>query len=55
VTPIVATTAARDRAECLAAGMNDYMPKPFQSEGIRLILAKWTLWEDYPTSGKVTH
>jgi CheY-like chemotaxis protein len=52
VTPIVGTTAARDRAECLAAGMNDRMPKPFQLDGLRALLAKWTLWEDRPKTPK---
>jgi CheY-like chemotaxis protein len=28
VTPIVGTTASMSRLECLAAGMNDVMPKP---------------------------
>ena len=46
VTPIVGTSGARLRSECIAAGMNDHMPKPFQLEGVRLMLAKWTLWED---------
>ena len=45
-TPIVATTAGRDRAECLAAGMNDLMPKPFQIEKVRLILSRWTAWSE---------
>jgi CheY-like chemotaxis protein len=45
-TPIVGTTAGRDRAECLAAGMNDLMPKPFQIEKLRLILSRWTAWSE---------
>ncbi|MBZ5632430.1 MAG: response regulator [Acidobacteriia bacterium] len=43
-TPIIGTTAGRDRAECLAAGMNDLMSKPFRMEKLRLILARWTAW-----------
>jgi len=43
-TPIIGTTAGRDRGECLAAGMNDLMPKPFQIEKLRLILTRWTGW-----------
>jgi CheY-like chemotaxis protein len=43
-TPIIGTTAGRDRAECLAAGMNDLMPKPFRLETIRFVLARWTGW-----------
>jgi len=42
--PIIGTTAGRDRAECLAAGMNDLMPKPFQIEKLRLVLLRWTAW-----------
>ncbi|HEY2842758.1 MAG TPA: response regulator [Bryobacteraceae bacterium] len=43
-TPIIGTTPARDRAECIAAGMNDVMPKPFGLEKLRLILNRWTAW-----------
>jgi len=43
-TPIVGTTPARDRAECIAAGMNDLMPKPFALEKLRLMLSRWTAW-----------
>nr|AUN37680.1 sensory box histidine kinase/response regulator [uncultured bacterium] len=43
-TPIVGTTAGRDRAECLAAGMNDLMPKPFRIENLRQALLRWTAW-----------
>src|SRR5690242_9954938 len=42
--PIIGTTAGRDRAECLAAGMNDLMSKPFQIEKLRLVLLRWTQW-----------
>jgi CheY-like chemotaxis protein len=45
-TPIIGTTAARDRGECLAAGMNDLMPKPFRIEKLRLVLSRWTGWID---------
>jgi CheY-like chemotaxis protein len=45
-TPVIGTTPSRDRAECLAAGMNDLMPKPFQIEKLRLILTRWTAWPD---------
>jgi DNA-binding response OmpR family regulator len=51
-TPIVGTTAGRDRAECLAAGMNDLMPKPFQIEKLRLILSRWTSWTDQKADQK---
>lgn len=43
--PVIGTSAAVDRNECLAAGMNDLMPKPFQSERLKLTLSKWTCWQ----------
>ena len=43
-TPIIGTTADRDRADCLAAGMNDLMPKPFEIEKLRLVLTRWSEW-----------
>jgi CheY-like chemotaxis protein len=53
-TPIVGTTAGRDRAECLAAGMNDLMPKPFRIEKLRLVLTRWTGWTDKKKNGGCT-
>ena len=49
--PIIGTTAGRDRAECLAAGMNDLMAKPFQIEKLRLVLLRWTAWPGVKESG----
>ena len=50
--PIIGTTAGRDRAECMAAGMNDLMPKPFRIEKLRLVLLRWTAWPGVKESGK---
>ncbi len=46
VTPIIGTTASMSRLECMAAGMNDIMPKPFMFTTMKQGLAKWTLWEE---------
>jgi CheY-like chemotaxis protein len=46
VTPIVGTTRSLGRPECLAAGMNDVIPKPFVRESLKLALTKWTHWEE---------
>lgn len=44
-TVIVAMTAnayPEDRANCLQAGMDDYVSKPFTEEQLRLLLQKWS-------------
>jgi len=46
VTPIVGTSASMSRLQCVAAGMNDVMPKPFLLQTLKMGLAKWTLWND---------
>ncbi len=43
--PIVALTAhvmAGEREKCLAAGMNDYLPKPFQKDDLNRVIQKYT-------------
>lgn len=42
--PIIALTAnalSGDREKCIAAGMDDYISKPFQQEKIAAVLKKW--------------
>ncbi|MDQ0192451.1 PAS domain S-box protein [Paenibacillus wynnii] len=44
-TPIIAITAYAlqgDRENCLAAGVDDYLPKPIPMEKLQLALEKWT-------------
>ncbi len=43
--PIVALTAnafAKSQEQCLAAGLDDYLPKPFERAALGEILRKWT-------------
>ena len=52
--PIVALTAnvlGGDRARCLAAGMDDYIAKPFKIEDLWTVLAKWTRCADAQPPG----
>ena len=44
-TPIIAMTANamnEDKAQCLEAGMKDFLPKPFNRKGLQFILLKWS-------------
>ncbi len=38
---MTANTRAEDRAACLAAGMDDYLPKPVKIDDLRMALARW--------------
>jgi len=39
--PIIAVTGISDRDSCLAAGMDDFMTKPFLLEHLRASAIKW--------------
>jgi CheY-like chemotaxis protein len=50
-TPIVGTTSGKAHEECLKAGMNDVVPKPFLFDKMRYVLSRWTRWTGTPIPG----
>jgi CheY-like chemotaxis protein len=50
-TPIIGITAYasdEDRRTCMAAGMDDYLAKPFEPEALRTILLRWAYQSTRP-------
>jgi signal transduction histidine kinase/CheY-like chemotaxis protein len=55
--PIIALTAnamSGDRERCFAAGMDDYVSKPFTQEKLRAVLSRWLLQTDKSASPQPT-
>lgn len=52
--PIIALTAGNvigEKEKCLAAGMDDFLPKPFVEEDMVIILEKWSYFVDNGENG----
>jgi CheY-like chemotaxis protein len=49
--PILGTSARIGRMECMAAGMDDVMPKPFRLDNLKLTLSRWTRWKENLQAG----
>ncbi len=53
-TPIIGLTAhalGEDRQECLAAGMDDHLSKPFRADQLRAVLLRWVPSAASPVRG----
>lgn len=53
--PIIGLTASAlkgDREICIAAGMDDYLAKPFRREALRLVLLRWVLDQEAITTAE---
>lgn len=56
-TPVIALTAIaapQQKENCLAAGMDDYMSKPFSIEAFRKLLLRWTYDSRRPNMSLIT-
>lgn len=48
-TPVVAATATlngEEQRECIAAGVDDCLPKPFDPQNLRRVLAQVAIWRN---------
>jgi len=47
-TPIIGTTSGNSHEDCLKAGMNEVVPKPFMRDKLKHVLSRWTHWGQAP-------